>query len=52
MEGPEEAENRAATGSCSPQTGHIPREKHGSKGYMHPHVHCSDGYISQDMDTN
>ena len=29
--------------------GHIPREKHGPKGYMHPNVHCSTVYNNQDM---
>ena len=28
---------------------HIQR-KHGPKGYMHPDVHCSTGYSSQDME--
>ena len=31
--------------------GHISREKHGSRGCMHPSVHCSTVYNSQDMET-
>ena len=30
--------------------GHISGEKHGPKRYMHPNVHCSIVYSSQDMD--
>ena len=29
--------------------GYISREKHGSKGYMCPNVHCSAVYNNQDM---
>jgi len=29
---------------------HISREKHDPKGYMHPKVHCSTVYNSQDME--
>ena len=25
----------------NPTSGHIPREKHDPKGYMHPNIHCS-----------
>ena len=28
--------------------GHISGEKHGLKGYVHPNVHCSTVYKSQD----
>ena len=27
-----------------------PKTKHGPKGYMHPNVHCSTVYNSQDME--
>ena len=37
--------------SCNPTPGHIPGEKHGPKGYMHPSVHSSTVYNSQDMET-
>ena len=33
-----------------PLLGHISGENHGSKGYMHPSVHCSAVYNSQDME--
>ena len=33
----------------NPASGHISRETHGSKGYMHQNVHCSATYNSQDM---
>ena len=29
---------------------HMPREKHGLKGYIHPSVHCITVYNSQDME--
>ena len=29
---------------------YISREKYGSKGYMHPNVHCNTGYNSQEME--
>ena len=34
-----------------PHPGHISRENHNSKSYMHPNVHCSTVYNSQDMET-
>ena len=36
--------------SCNPTPGHIPREKHDPKGYMHRNVHCSTVCNSQDME--
>jgi len=33
----------------NPTPGHISGEKHNSKRYMHPNVHCSIIYRSQDM---
>jgi len=42
--------NRATIGSSNPTPGHIPREKHGLKGYTHPNVHCSTVDNSQDME--
>ena len=30
--------------------GHISREKHDPKRYIHPHVHCSTDYNSQDIE--
>ena len=35
----------------NPTSGHIPWENHSSKRHMHPSVHCSTMYNSQDMDT-
>ena len=40
----------AHTRSCNPTPGHTCREKHGSKGDMHPNVHCSAVYNGQDME--
>ena len=34
----------------NPTPGHISREKHGLKKYMHPNVHFSTVYNSQDME--
>ena len=31
-------------------TEHMPREKHGLKGCIHPSVHCITVYNSQDME--
>ena len=35
---------------CNPTSRHISQEKHDPKGYMHPSVHCSTVYNSQDME--
>ena len=35
---------------CNPTSGHISREKHAPKGYMHLSIHCSTVYNSQDME--
>ena len=34
----------------NPTPGHIPRENHNLKIYMHPNVHCSAVYNNQDME--
>ena len=34
----------------NPTPGYISREKYGLKGYLHPSVHCSTVYNSQDME--
>ena len=44
--------NRATIWSSNPISGYIYKEKHGSKGYMHPNVHCSVVYNSQDVEAN
>ena len=36
----------------NPTPGHIPRQNCNSKRYMHPHVHSSTIYNSQDMETS
>ena len=36
--------------SSNPTPGHISGEKNCLKGYMHPNIHCSAVYISQDME--
>ena len=50
MEVPLKTKNRVTIWPCDPTSGHKPREKHGPKGYMHPKVHCSTVYSSQDME--
>jgi len=42
--------NRTAIWSCIPIPGHVSEENHDPKGYMHPGVHCSTVYNSQDME--
>ena len=42
--------NRATMQLYNPTTAHISREKHDLKGYMHPSVHCSTIYSSQDTE--
>ena len=42
--------NRATIWSSYPTPGHISEENHNSKQYMHPSVHCSMIYNSQDME--
>ena len=49
MEVPYKTKNRANMIQQS-TPGHISREKYNSKRYMHPNVHCSTIYISQDME--
>ena len=44
------SKNRTTIWSCSPTPGHIYGESHNSKNYMHPCVHCSAVYNSQDME--
>ena len=47
---PKKTKNRATIWPCSDPPGHISGEKHDLKGYMHPSVHCSTVYNSQDME--
>ena len=42
--------SRVAVGSSNPTPGHVSGENHGSKGYLHPSVHCRGVYNSQDME--
>ena len=42
--------NRVTIWSCNPTPGHISREDSNSKNYMHPYVHSSTIYNSQDME--
>ena len=35
---------------CNLTPGHISRGQHDPKGYMHPSIHCSTVYNSQDME--
>ena len=41
--------NRATIWPCNPTPGHISREKHDLKGFMHPNVHYCNVYNSEDM---
>ena len=42
--------NRATIQSCNLTPRHISEENHNLKRYMHPNVHCSTIYSSQDME--
>ena len=46
---PYKTKNRATTQSTDPTWGHIFEENHTEK-YMHPNIHCSTIYDSQDME--
>ena len=50
MELPQKTKNRATIWPCNHTPGHLSREKHDPKGYMHPNVHCSTVYNSQDIE--
>ena len=50
MEVPQKTKDRVTIGSSNPTPGHISRENHTLKRYMHPDVHCSSIYNSQDME--
>ena len=50
MEVPSRTKNRATIWPCIPSLGHISGEKHAQKWYMHPSVHCSTVYNSQDIE--
>ena len=51
VEVPQKTKNWAITWSSSPTPGHLSRENHDSKKYMHPSVHCSIMYNSQNLET-
>ena len=42
--------NKTTMWPSNPSPGHIPRENHNSKRYMHPNVDCSTMYNRQDME--
>ena len=44
--------NRATIQSCNLTPRHISEENHNLKRYMHPNVHCSTIYNSQDMEAS
>ena len=46
---PSKTKNRTTIISSNPYPGHLSGENHNSKRYMHPIVHCSSIYNSQDM---
>ena len=50
MEVPWKTKNRATIWSFNPTPGHISGENSNLKRYMHPNVHCSTIYNSQDME--
>ena len=51
MEVPKETKIELSHDLAVPLLEHISRENHGSKGYMHPNVHCITVNKSQDMET-
>ena len=51
MKDPQKAKNRSTIWSRNPTPGCISRENHNSKRHIHPNVHCSTIYNSQDMET-
>ena len=51
MEVPQKTKTRVAIGSSNPTPGHISRQNYNLKRYMHPYVHSSTMYKSQDMET-
>ena len=51
MEVPQKTKNWVAIWSNNSTPGHIPRQNYNSKRYMHPYVHGSTIYNSQDMET-
>ena len=50
MEVPWKTKNRSTKWSCNSTPEPIPKENHNSKRYMHPSVHCSTVYNSQDTE--
>ena len=51
MEVPQKTENRTTIWSNNPTLGHVSGQKYNLKRYMHPYVHSSNIYNSQDMET-
>ena len=50
MKFPQKTKNKVTAWSSNLTPGHIPRESYNSKRYMHPYVHCSSIYNSQDKE--
>ena len=48
MEVPLKAKNRGTIRPSNPIPGYMSGENHGSKGYIHPDVHCSAVYNTGD----
>ena len=44
------SKHRTTIWPSNPTPGHIPRENHNSKRHMHPNVHSSTNYNSQDVE--
>ena len=51
MEVPQKIKNRVTIGPSNPTPGRISRENYNSKRHMHPYIHSSAMYNSQDMET-
>ena len=51
IEVPQKTKNRVTIWSSNPTPGHISRQNYNLKRYMHPYVHNSTIYNSQDMET-
>ena len=52
VEGPQKAKNRIAIRSSNPIPGHISGQNYNLKRYIHPYIHSSIIYYSQDIETS
>ena len=52
MEVPQKLNTELPYDPLNPTPGHLPGEKSNRKRYMHPNVHCSTIFNSQDLNVN